>query len=91
MTLGVLDAGDKVRLSALINEGVQTLNDIQALKESLKDTVDTISEEMEIDKKVLNTAIRTAWKSTQNKNPLEDSREALDEVEQVLVAAGFQV
>lgn len=91
MTISVLDAGEKVRLTALINEGVQTLSDIQALKDSLKDTVDTVSEEMEIDKKVLNTAIRTAWKSTQNKNPLEDTREALDEVEQVLMAAGFKI
>jgi hypothetical protein len=91
MTLGIIDSTSKVRLASLINEGVQTMNDILALKEALKDTVDTISEELEIDKKVLNTAIRTAWKSTQNQNPLEDSREALDEVEQVLMAAGFKV
>ena len=91
MTISVLDAGEKVRLTSLINEGVQTLNDIQALKESLKDTVDTVSEEMEIDKNVLNDAIKTAWKSSQNGNPIEDRREALDEVERVLMAAGFKV
>lgn len=91
MTLGVIGAGEKVRLASLINEGVQTLNDILALRDALKDTVDTVSEEMEIDKKVLNDAIKTAHKSSQNKNPIEDRREALDEVEQVLMAAGFQV
>jgi len=91
MSLGVMDSADKARLANLVNEGVQVLTDIQALKESLKDTVDTVSEEMDIKKPVLNKAIRMAFKNTQNRNALEDTREELDEVEQVLMNAGLTV
>tara|TARA_R110000868_G_scaffold9620_6_gene47593 strand:- start:24725 stop:25000 length:276 start_codon:yes stop_codon:yes gene_type:complete len=91
MTLGVMDPADKARLTNLVNEGVQVMNDVQALKESLKETVDTISEEMDIKKSVLNKAIRIAWKNTQNRNALEDTREELDEIEQVLMNAGLKV
>jgi hypothetical protein len=46
---------------------------------------------MDIKKSVLNKAIRIAWKNTQNRNALEDTREELDEVEQVLMNAGLKL
>jgi len=90
MALGVIDAAEKARLQHLINEGVQVLTDVQALKESLKETVDAVSEEMDIKKQVLNKAIRIAFKNTQNRDTLESTREELDEIEQVLISAGLQ-
>jgi len=88
MSLGVLSAGDKARLQSLINEGVQVLGDVNALKEGLKETVENIAEELDIKKTVLNKAIQIAFKNSQNKDKLTESREELDEVEQVLMAAG---
>ena len=88
MSISALSSADKTRLQNLINEGVQVLGDVAALKEGLKDTVDTVSEEMEIKRSVLTKAIQIAYKNSQNKDKLTESREELDEVEQILMAAG---
>ena len=88
MSIGSLSAADKARLKGLINDGVQAMTDIQVMKEGLSETVDGIAEEMEIKKSVLNKAIKVAFKNSQNKDQLNESREELDEVEQVLMAAG---
>jgi Tfp pilus assembly protein PilO len=81
-------AADKARLQNLISEGVQAMTDIAAMKDGLKETVENVAEEMEIKKTVLNKAIQIAYKNSQNKDKLTESREELDEVEQVLMAAG---
>ena len=47
------------------------------------------SHDFRLEKKtVLNKAITIAFKNSQNKDKLTESREELDEVEQVLMAAG---
>ena len=58
------------------------------MKEGLKESVETISEELEIKKNILNKAIKIAFKNSQNKDEIGTSREELDEVEEVLLAAG---
>lgn len=88
MSLSALSSADKQRLKTLIDEGVQVLGDVESLKEGLKDTINTISEELSIKKTVLNKAIKVAYKNSQSKNNLNESREELDEVEQILMAAG---
>lgn len=88
MSLGSLSSADKVRLKNLIDEGIQTMTDIATMREGLKETVDSIAEELEIEKRVLNKALQVAFKSSQNKDKLKENREELDEVEQVLMAAG---
>jgi hypothetical protein len=88
MSIGVLSSGDKARLQSLINEGIQVMGDITAMKEGLKETVENIAEELDIKKTVLTKAITIAYKNSQNKDKLTESREELDEVEQVLMAAG---
>ena len=88
MSIGSLSSGDKARLQSLINEGVQAMVDIAAMKDSLKETIENIAEELDIKKTVLNKAITIAFKNSQNKDKLTESREELDEVEQVLMAAG---
>ena len=88
MSIGSLSAADKIKLQELINEGVQAMVDITAMKDGLSETIESIAEEMEIKKNVLNKAIRIAFKNSQNKDQLTESREELDEVEQILMAAG---
>lgn len=87
MSIGSLSTADKARLQHLINDGVQALSDIANMKEGLKETVDAISEELEIKKPVLNKAIRIAYKRSLNKDELSANREELDEVEEILAAA----
>lgn len=88
MTIGSLSTADKTRLKNLLDEGVQVMTDIATMKEGLKDTVEGIAEELEIKKSVLNKALQIAFKNSQNKDKLAETREELDEVEQVLMAAG---
>jgi len=51
--------------------------------------VTAVSDELDLEKKVLQRAIRMAYKkSQQNQNVVEDAQEELDAVEQLLAAAG---
>lgn len=80
---------DKARIQNLINSGIDTMREIATLREGLKDTVTAVADELDIEKKVLNKAIRIAYKkSQQNQNPIEDAQEELDQVETLLAAAG---
>jgi tellurite resistance protein len=88
MSIGALSTADKTKLQNLINEGVQVHIDVNTLKEGLKETIESVAEELDIKKNVLNKAIAIAYKRSQNKDKLTESREELDEVEQVLMAAG---
>ena len=81
-------AEEKAKLERLINEGGNVLREIEDLQEGLKETVDAIAEELEIKKQVLNKAIKVAYKRSLNKDELSANREELDEVEEVLAAAG---
>lgn len=88
MSIGSLSSADKTKLQTLVNEGVQVMIDVANLKEGLKETVENVAEELDIKKNVLNKAITIAFKNSQNKDKLTESREELDEVEQILMAAG---
>lgn len=74
---------EKAKITQLLDEGDRTLSDIDALKEGLKDTVASISEEYDIPKRALNKAIRVF-----HKNNLEDDKEKVSEVEELLVMTG---
>ena len=80
---------DKAKIQNLINSGIDTMREVATLREGLKDTVSAVAEELDLEKKVLNKAIRLAYKkSQQNQNPIEDAQEELDQVETLLAAAG---
>jgi transposase-like protein len=80
---------DKAKIVNLINSGMDVMRDIASLKEGLKDTVEAVAEELDLEKAVLNRAIRMAFKKSQkNQNVIEDAQEELDAVEQLLAAAG---
>lgn len=76
-------AEEKAKLTTLLEEGDKVLDDVKALKDGLKDTVNAVSEEYDIPKRALNKAIRAY-----NKRNLNDDREALSEVEEILVLTG---
>jgi hypothetical protein len=88
MSIGTLSANDKAKLQELITQGVQVMQDIKNLKDGLSETVDSISEELEIKKNVLNKAIKVAFKMNENRDELAEGREELDEVEEILLATG---
>jgi len=91
MSINSLNADDRARLKNLIDSAITAMHDVAAIKEGLKETVTAVSEELEIDKKVLNKAIRIAFKLSQNQNDLESARQELDNAEQVLLGAGQKI
>lgn len=53
---------EKAKLEKLINEGGTVLREIDDLKESLKDTVKSIAEELDVKPAIINKAIKIAYK-----------------------------
>lgn len=88
MGIGVLTAGDKAKLKNLIDNGVQSLHDIATAREGMKDDIEAVAEELEIDKKVIKKAIDIAYKNSQKTDQLTEKRTELDAVEEVLMAVG---
>ena len=73
----------KIKLTQLINEGMQVLHEVDTLNEGLNDTIKAIAEELEIKPGILKKAIKLAHKS-------EFGREQQDHelLEQILVQVG---
>lgn len=83
MSLGTLSADGKAKLKYAIEEGLKTAQSIDDLKGSLRDTVKAIGEELNIAPKSINGAIKAAIK-----NSIDEQKEGLDEVEEILVLVG---
>jgi hypothetical protein len=56
-------SAEKAKLTQLINEGMQVMQEVETLQEGLKDTVKAIAEELEIKPSLLSKAIRIAHKA----------------------------
>ena len=63
MTARMFGSAEKAKLTQLINEGMQVMQEIETLQEGLKDTVKAIAEELEIKPALLSKAIRIAHKA----------------------------
>jgi len=74
---------EKARLTQLVNEGTRVLQEVDDLKEGLRDTVKAIAEEMNVKPSVLNKAIRTAYKSD-----WQDQLADIGELEGILESVG---
>lgn len=74
---------DVEKLKRLITEGIQVQQEIDTLKEGMKDTVKAIAEEMEIKPAILNKAIRIAYKAE-----LAKHRQDFDDLETILESVG---
>jgi hypothetical protein len=63
MSTRMFGSAEKVKLTQLINEGMQVMQEVEDLTEGLNDTVKAIAEELEVKPSVLKKAIRIAHKS----------------------------
>lgn len=83
MSLESLSSEDNKKLTHLINEGIRISQQIEDLREGLKETVKAVAEEFEIKPAILNKAIKAAYKSNHH-----ESKEELAEVENILHLVG---
>ena len=71
------------KLKQLITEGVQVNQELDALKEGLRETVKAVAEELDTNPSVLNKAIRTAYK-----RDLAATQDDMAQLEDILDAVG---
>lgn len=68
----VIFSGDqKLKLTQLINEGMQVLHEVDTLNQGLADTVKAIAEELNVKPSVLKKAIKVAHKAEFGKTQKE--------------------
>ena len=63
MDTKTFNGDQKIKLTQIINEGMQVMNEIDTLQGGLTDTIKAIAEELEIKPAVLKKAIRVAHKA----------------------------
>jgi threonine synthase len=74
---------DVKKLKQIITEGIHITEEVNVLKEGLKETVNAIAEEMDIKPAILNKAIRVAYKSE-----FQKASEDFSELEDILEKVG---
>ena len=63
MSARMFGSAEKAKLTQLINEGMQVMQEVETLNEGLSDTIKAIAEELEIKPATLKKAIRIAHKA----------------------------
>lgn len=63
MSSRMFSSEQKAKLTQLINEGIQVLQEVEDLNAGLSDTVKAVAEELEIKPGILKKAIKIAQKS----------------------------
>jgi hypothetical protein len=63
MSAKTFNGDQKIKLTQIINEGMQVMHEIDTLQGGLTDTIKAIAEELEIKPAVLKKAIRVAHKA----------------------------
>mgnify|MGYP003337125812 CR=1 FL=1 len=86
MTSRMFSSDQKAKLTQIINEGMNVLQEVEDLTAGLNDTIKAIAEEMEIKPAVLKKAIRIAHKAslTQANQEHEDLNTILEAVGKTL-------
>lgn len=79
----VFSGDEKIKLTALIDEGMLVMTNIDALSAGLKDTITAIAEELEVKPSILKKAIRVAHKAA-----LGTTNQDHDALNQILEATG---
>jgi DNA-binding IscR family transcriptional regulator len=64
-------ADQKMKLTQLINEGMQVMMEVETLNGGLSDTIKAVAEELEVKPSVLKKAIRVAHKAEFGKTQQE--------------------
>lgn len=83
MNITGLTSEDKSKLKHVVNEGLKVTQEVEDLKGALNDTVKAVAEELGIKPSAINKAIRAAFKAN-----IADTREELDNVEEILNVVG---
>lgn len=86
-----LNSEDMAKLKRLVALGVTTKQEIKDLNDSLKETLDEVTKDLDLDKKIIRKAISLAFKASLkgDKDQLVDEeRDALDEVSALLDTIG---
>ena len=73
----------KIKLTQLINEGMATMHEIDALQGGLNDTIKAVAEELEIKASTLKKAVRIAHKAS-----LGQTNKDHDELNTILETVG---
>jgi transposase-like protein len=86
MSSRMFSAEQKAKLTAIINEGIQVMTEIEDLNAGLSDTIKAVAEEMELKPAILKKAIRIAAKSKlgENNRDNEDLNTILETVGRTL-------
>jgi transposase-like protein len=86
MSAKMFSGDQKIKLTQLINEGMATLHEIDALTGGLNDTIKAVAEELEVKPSVLKKAVRIAHKSSlaQTNQEHEDLNTILETVGKTL-------
>jgi len=74
---------DVEKLKRIVQEGIHVTQEVDTLKEGLRDTVKAVAEELNIKPAVLSKAIRIAYKAEMGK-----AREEFGELETILESIG---
>ena len=83
MTDRTFTTEQKTKLTQIINEGMSTMHEIDALQGGLNDTIKAIAEELEIKPSILKKAIKLAHKAG-----LTQTNKDHDELNHILDAVG---
>lgn len=83
MTDRTFTTEQKTKLTQIINEGMSTMHEIDALQGGLNDTIKAIAEEIEIKPSILKKAIKLAHKAG-----LTQTNKDHDELNHILDAVG---
>jgi transposase-like protein len=79
----VFTGDQKLKITQLINEGMQVMHEIDTLREGLSDTVKAIAEELQVKPSILKKAVRIAHKAS-----LNEENKNHDVVNNILQVAG---
>ena len=71
METKTFNSEQKLKLTQLINEGMQVMHEVETLNAGLSDTIKAIAEELEVKPSVLKKAIRVAHKAEFGKTQQE--------------------
>lgn len=79
----VFSGDQKLKITQIINEGMQVMHEMDTLREGLSDTVKAVAEELQIKPSILKKAIRIAHKAS-----LNEENKNHDVVNNILQVAG---
>jgi transposase-like protein len=84
MSNRVYGPDEKAKLERLVKEGVSVLQEVSDLQTSLKDTIKSVAEELNVKPALINKAIKIAMKRDWSKHS-----DDFDELETIIATLGY--